>query len=113
VARRHCRQRLLICQNLGGRMPLLPPPLTHACIVVELTFSSSVGIREEKSFQEGKKCIFLHLKKNQEIMAALQYKPLPKRKIDKKKIQAAAYNGAHTVFRENCAALVGFSLLSN
>ena len=66
-------------------MPLLPPPLTHACIVVELTFSSSVGIREEKSFQEGKKCIFLHLKKNQEIMAALQYKPLPKRKIDKKK----------------------------
>ena len=35
-------------------------------------------------------------KKNQEIMAALQYKPQPQWKMGKK-IQAAAYNGASTV----------------
>ena len=37
-------------------------------------------------------------KKNQEIIAALQYKQQPKWKMSKKKIQAPAYNGARTVF---------------
>ena len=41
--------------------------------------------------------IFHLEKKNQEIMAALQYKPQPQWKMGKK-IQAAAYNGAGTVF---------------
>ena len=26
-----CRRLLLICQNLGGHVPPLPPPLAHAC----------------------------------------------------------------------------------
>ena len=56
-----------------------------------------------KKREEGGKCpwqfyfLLFHLeKKNQEIMAALQYKPQPQWKMGKK-IQAAAYNGVRTV----------------
>ena len=61
--------------------------------VVELTFSSFL----ESEFPSKKKVQFHLEKKNEEIMAALQYKPQPKWKLGKK-IQAAAYNGARTVY---------------
>ena len=36
------RRHLLICQNLGGQLPPLPPPLQHACIYMnELQIQSN------------------------------------------------------------------------
>ena len=32
AVRRRCRRRLLICQNLGGHVPRLPPPLWHMTV---------------------------------------------------------------------------------
>jgi hypothetical protein len=52
----------------------------------------------------GNLCRILHFdleKKNSEILAALQYKPLYniiRSENGLKEIEAAAYNGAHTVF---------------
>ena len=47
--------------------------------------------------------MLFHLEKmNQEIMAALRYKPQPQWKMGKKKIQAATYNGTRTVFKILC-----------